>query len=102
MKLYLLQTSCYGRLLCLLEKDVLIVQQFTSFLFMLGVVCMTEASVVMDEFMKRLSNNGFRKDICSEDSDHNSCDESYSVDERMYVSLLKSGLLDAVLDESVI
>lgn len=59
---------------------------------------MTDAKVVMDQFMKRLSEDGFKK----ENQPNNGPDIDTDFIERRlesYSNLLKSGIIEAALDE---
>lgn len=59
---------------------------------------MTDANVVMDQFMKRLSDNGFKKE--NQPNDGPDIDEKF-IEKKLqsYSSLLKSGIIEAALDK---
>lgn len=59
---------------------------------------MTNASVVMDQFMKRLSDNGFKKE--NQPNDGPNIDEDF-IEKKLqsYSNLLKSGIIEEALDE---
>lgn len=63
-----------------------------------GVISMTEASVVMDCFMEKLSNNEFKKENQPNNGPEISLD---FIDAQLqsYSKLLKSGIVEAALSE---
>lgn len=59
---------------------------------------MTDANVVMDQFMKRLSDNGFKKE--NQPNDGPDIDEKFIEKKLQSCSnLLKSGIIEAALDK---
>lgn len=59
---------------------------------------MTEANVVMDNFMKRLAEDGFKKENQPNDGPQIN-DEFVDAQVLAFSNLLKSGIIDAALNE---